>query len=353
MLDIEGQVVVADNGSTDRSVSIAKDLGAKVVHQPVRGYGAALAAGIDGADADIVVMGDADDSYDWGSIGPFISKIQEGYDLVLGNRFKGGIEAGAMPALHRYLGNPVLSLLARIVCEAPVGDFHCGMRAFRKSAYRKMKVETTGMEFASEMVINATRSGLRITEIPIRLYPDKRSHQPHLRSFRDGWRHLRLIMTYAPDQLFLWPGAAFLTLGLVLLGLLSTGPIRVFGVSLGIHFLALGGLLTLAGYNVLSFGLIGKAIVSRKHPQMRSTLLNWVRRRFSLEGSLMLGGLLVFGGVAVDAAIIWQWLGKIGQPLEQTVHPAFAASTAIVLGLNVMFSAFLINLLFREEGSHW
>lgn len=351
-LGIEGQVVVADNGSTDRSIEIAKQFGAKVVHQPVKGYGAALMAGIEAADGEIIVIGDSDDSYDWSNIGPFILRIQEGCDLVMGNRFKGGIEQGAMPPLHRYLGNPVLSFIARVVCRAPVGDFHCGMRAFTKAAYRQMGLMTLGMEFASEMVINAARNGLRITEIPIRLFPDKRSHPPHLRSFRDGWRHLRFIMTYAPDHLFLIPGVFMLILGLALQAILADGPTCVFGFPLGIHFLALGSLLTLAGYNVLNLGILGKVIVGTKHPKLKSRVASWFIKRFSLEKGLLLGGLLAFGGIVADFLILSTWLRQIGEPLEETVHPAFVASTAIVLGLNVMLSAFLLELLLNEERSH-
>ncbi len=345
-------MVVADNGSTDRSVEIAKRLGAKVVHQPVKGYGAALMAGIEAADGEIIVIGDSDDSYDWSDIGPFIQRIQEGYDLVMGNRFKGGIEQGAMPPLHRYLGNPVLSLIARIVSHAPVGDFHCGMRAFTKAAYRQMGLMTLGMEFASEMVINASRNALRITEIPIKLFPDKRSHPPHLRSFHDGWRHLRFLMTYAPDHLFAIPGALMLILGLALQLALVNGPAHLFGFSLGIHFLALGSLLTLGGYNVLNLGILGKVIVTLKHPKMESRIASWFMERFSLEGWLILGGLLTLGGLATDTVIFFDWIHRIGEPMEGSVHLAFVASTAIVLGLNVMLSSFLLNLLLSEDWPH-
>lgn len=351
-LGIEGQVIVADNGSTDRSVEIAEQLGAKVVHQPVKGYGAALMAGIEAADGEIIVIGDSDDSYDWSDIGPFILRIQEDYDLVMGNRFKGGIEQGAMPPLHRYLGNPVLSLIARVVCRAPVGDFHCGMRAFTKAAYRQMNLMTLGMEFASEMVINATRNGLRITEIPIRLFPDKRSRPPHLRSFRDGWRHLRFIMTYAPDHIFAIPGALMLILGLVLQLTLVSGPVHLFGFSLGIHFLALGSLLTLGGYNVLNLGILGKVIVALKHPRLESRIASWFMEGFSLEGWLILGGLLTLGGFITDMVIFFDWMRRIGEPLEETVHLAFVASTTIVLGLNIMLSSFLLNLLLSEDRPH-
>ncbi len=350
-LGIKGEVVVADNGSTDRSVAIAMEQGARVVHQPIPGYGAALIAGIEAAKADVIVMADADDSYDWSNLGPFLEKIAEGYDLVMGNRFKGGISPKAMPPLHRYLGNPVLSFIARLVCKAPIGDFHCGMRAFTKSAYQRMQIDTTGMEFASEMVINATRNGLKITEIPIRLYPDKRAHPPHLRSLRDGWRHLRLIMTYAPDQVFLWPGMIMLVIGIGLMGLLASGPLIYGHLHLGIHFLALGAMLTLTGFNILSLGLVGKVIMSQKHPKLKSRFLNWVKRQFTLEWGLIFGGLLMTAGLITDSAILWKWLGQVGQPMEATVHPAFVASTAIILGINIMHSAFLVNLILREDGA--
>jgi len=348
-LGIRGEVVVADNGSTDRSTEIAQQLSAKVVHQPIPGYGAALSAGIEAADGEIIVIGDSDDSYDWSDIGLFIQRIRDGYDLVIGNRFQGGIETGAMPLLHRYLGNPVLSLIARLACRAPIGDFHCGMRAFTKSAYREMRLSTTGMEFASEMIINAARNSLRITEIPIRLYRDKRSRAPHLRSFRDGWRHLRFIMTYAPDHVFLIPAAIMLAVGVGLQALLVAGPARVFGFPLGIHFLALGSLLTLAGYNVLNLGVLGKIAVALKHPRLGSRTVSWISKRFSLESGLILGSLLAFAGLLTDIVIFVQWIRSSGGSLEETVHLAFVASTTIVLGINIMFTSFLVNLMLSEE----
>jgi len=348
-LGIPGEIVVADNGSTDCSTDIARALNVKVVHQSVPGYGAALAAGIEAAAAEIIVIADSDDSYDWSDIGRFVQRIREGFDLVIGNRFKGGIEAGAMPLHHRYLGNPVLSLIARLTCRAPIGDFHCGMRAFTKSAYREMRLNTTGMEFASEMVINAARNGLKITEIPIRLYRDKRSRPPHLRSFRDGWRHLRFIMTYAPDYVFLIPAAIMLLVGVGLQILLITGPVRVFGFPLGIHFLALGGLLTLAGYNVLNLGVLGKIAVGTKHPRLSSRTVSWLSKRFSLELGLTLGGVCALAGLVTDVVILVHWLRSGGGSLEETVHLAFVASTTIVLGINIMFTSFLVNLMINEE----
>jgi glycosyltransferase involved in cell wall biosynthesis len=348
-LGLEGEVVVADNGSTDRSIEIARSHGARVVSESVKGYGAALRRGITEARAEIIVMADADDSYDWSAIAPFVRKIQEGFDLVMGNRFKGGIAPGAMPALHRYLGNPVLSKIASMAFEVPIGDFHCGMRAFTKRAFERMKVRTTGMEFATEMVANAACQGLRIGEIPTRLYPDKRGRPPHLRSFRDGWRHLRFILTYAPDYLYFGPAVTLMTVGFALMLLLAKGPILVRGHYLGIHFLALGSALTLVGFNVFNLGLLAKTMMARRYEGLRSALVDWVRGRFTLEIGLIAGATLVVLGLAADTAILVTWLKRLGGPMEETVHFAFVASTVVVLGLNMLFSSFLLSMLVKEE----
>ena len=257
-LGLEGEVIVADNGSTDGSQELARSLGATVIDVPRRGYGSALMGGIEAAHGQIIVMGDADDSYDWSCIGRFVDKIRSGFDLVMGNRFQGGIRPGAMTPLHRYVGNPVLSLCARIAFHAPIGDFHCGMRAFTPEAYRRMQVRTPGMEFATEMVANAVLGGLRIGEVPVVLYPDGRDRAPHLKTFRDGWRHLLFIATYAPDHLFLIPALATLSVGVLLVGLLAGGPVTIGSVYLGIHWLALGSMLTLCGISLLVFGTLAK-----------------------------------------------------------------------------------------------
>jgi glycosyltransferase involved in cell wall biosynthesis len=348
-LGIEGEVLVADNGSTDRSVDIALQLGARVVHESTKGYGAALMAGIEAAHGDIVVMADADDSYDWLDMGRFIAKMGEGYDLVMGNRFKGGIAPDAMPRLHRFVGNPVLSTLARVVHRAPIGDFHCGMRAFSKVAYSKMKLRSPGMEFATEMVVNSARAGLRITEVPTALRRDGRDRPPHLRSFRDGWRHLRFIFTYAPNYLYLAPGGAMMLLGLALVAALARGPITLAGRYIGIHFLALGSLLTLAGFNIVHLGVLAKVIATSQLPHLGSRINYWALQRFSLEGGLITGLLLFGAGAVTDAYILWQWLRTVGAAQEQTVHTAFVATLLIVLGLNVMFSSFLLNMFAIDQ----
>lgn len=348
-LGVKGEVVVADNGSTDRSVEVARALGARVVHERRKGYGSALLRGITEARGEIIVMADADDSYDWAAMGPFIAKIREGYDLVMGNRFKGGIMPGAMSPLHRYLGNPVLSCIARIAFRVDIGDFHCGMRAFTKTAFERMQLTTPGMEFATEMVASASHQRLRVAEIPIILHPDKRDRPPHLRSFRDGWRHLRFILTYAPDYLYLGPGAAMLALGIALDALLVHGPVTIAGLYVGIHFLALGSMLALVGFNVINLGVLAKTLMAQRYAGIASRTVRLVQRRFSLEAGLLTGGALAILGGLTDAAIAATWLARSGGSMDSTIHLAFVATTAVVLGLNLTFSSFLLNMILGER----
>ncbi|MGQ0834041.1 MAG: glycosyltransferase family 2 protein [Gammaproteobacteria bacterium] len=352
-LGVRGEVVVVDNGSIDESVRIAETSGARVLREPRKGYGAALARGISEAKGEIVVMADGDDSYDWSAIAPFISKIREGHDLVIGNRFRGGIMPGAMPPLHRYLGNPALSWMARIAFRIDIGDFHCGMRAVTRTAFARLGLTSRGMEFATEMVANAACLGLDIAEIPTKLYPDKRGRPPHLRSFRDGWRHLRFILTYAPDYVYLAPGLALLAAGLLLQALLVRGPVVLGGFYVGIHFLALGSMLTLVGFNVLNLGVLAKTLMAQRYSGLRSLIVDWARHRFRLEWGLIAGAALVLAGLLVDIAITIEWLRSSG-PMERTVHVAFVATSALVLGLNLMFTAFLLHMiLLVSSESRW
>jgi glycosyltransferase involved in cell wall biosynthesis len=344
-MGVAGEVVIADNGSTDRSVEIALSLGARVVTQPVPGYGAALMAGIGAARGEFVVLADADDSYDWSGMAPFIEALRSGLDLVVGNRFLGGIDPGAMPPLHRYLGNPVLSLLARAVHKVPVGDFHCGMRALRRDVWEKLQVRTPGMEFATELIVNAAQIGLRIGEVPTTLKKDGRDRPPHLRSFRDGWRHLRFILSYGPNHLFMAPGAALLLPGALLVGALAAGPITLGGHYFGIHFLALGCLLTLLGYNVINLGLFAKVIVMRG----QSRLSAWARSGFTLERGLLTGLAIAAIGVTVDVRLLLRWLAPGAGDMTDSVHPVFVATLAIVVGVNVIFNSFLLSLLLSEQ----
>ena len=347
-MGIVGEVVVADNGSMDRSVELASKLGARVVHVAKKGYGAALVAGIEAARGDYVIMADSDDSYDWLELVPFVAALDEGNDLVVGNRFSGGIDPGAMPRLHRYLGNPVLSWLARKVHGAPVGDFHCGMRAFRRDVFPRMNVRTSGMEFATEMIVNAAKAGLRIAEVPTRLRCDGRNRPPHLRSFQDGWRHLRFILTYGPNYLYLAPGGICFVSGLAMVAALVRGPIVVFGQYFGIHFLALACGLTLVGFNIINYGILAKVVGLKRSPVITSRIARWAMSRFSLEGALITGASLVILGVGGDGWLAFKWFSAGGAQMDSSVHGAFAATLAIVIGVNMSLGAFLLQMLVDE-----
>jgi glycosyltransferase involved in cell wall biosynthesis len=350
-MGIAGEVVVADNGSTDRSVELASALGAKVIHVATKGYGAALAAGIEAARGDYVIMADSDDSYDWLGLVPFVTALDEGNDLVVGNRFSGGIDPGAMPRLHRYFGNPLLSWLARTVHGAPIGDFHCGMRAFRRDAFPRMNVRTSGMEFATEMIVNSVKAGLRIVEVPTRLRRDGRDRPPHLRSFRDGWRHLRFILTYGPNYLYLAPGGTCFVIGLAMVAALVRGPITVSGHYFGIHFLALACALTLVGFNIINYGILAKVVGLRHSSVITSRIARWAMSRFSLEGTLIVGASLVLLGLACDVWLLFKWLDAGGAQMDSTVHAVFAATLAIVIGVNLSLGAFLLHMLVSEARS--
>ena len=341
---IAGEVVVGDNGSTDRSVEIAEALGARVVHQPVKGYGAAITAAALAARGQYLIMADADDSYDWSQLDGFIDTLEQGADLVMGNRFAGGIEPGAMPPLHRYVGNPILSAIARWAHRSPIRDFHCGMRGFTREAFQKMGARSPGMEFASEMVINAHRAGLDIREVPIKLYPDKRGRPPHLRSFRDGWRHLRLIIAHAPDTLYLVPGLLLLAAGVVGLGILARGPVIIGGQYFGIHFVALFAMATLIGLSAILLGMLAKVAIAIYHPSPRGRVVPWLKRGRPLEWLVLSGSLIAAAGIAVDTSLALKWIFE-GGAMEQTVHLVFLSTTAVVAGVLMVLSGFVLKLL--------
>ncbi len=267
LLGIDGEVVVADNGSTDGSVELAAAAGARVVPVLAKGYGNALIGGINAARGQFIIMGDADDSYDFTDLTPFLEMLRAGYELVMGNRFLGGIKPGAMPFLHRYLGNPVLSGIGRLFFHIPVGDFHCGLRGFTKAAYERMDLHSTGMEFASEMVLKASLLELRITEVPTILSPDGRSRPPDLRTWRDGWRHLRFMLLYSPRWLFLYPGFILIALGFLGMLWLWPGPRQVYGVSFDIHTFLYAAMAVLIGFQAVSFAMFSKIFaIQRRSP---------------------------------------------------------------------------------------
>jgi glycosyltransferase involved in cell wall biosynthesis len=346
-LGLAAEIIVADNGSTDGSQVIARGLGARVVTVPRKGYGSALIGGIDAAHGEFVIMGDADDSYDFTAIEPLITKLHEGYDMVLGNRFAGGIEAGAMPWSHRWIGNPALTLMSRIFFHTPVGDMHCGLRGFRKSAYETLRLRATGMEFASEMVIKASLKRMKIAEVPVTLSPDGRSRPPHLRTWRDGWRHLRFMLLFSPRWLFLYPGIALLVAGLIVGAVLETGSRQVGPVSFDIHTLLLAGFCCLIGYQLVVFAVFTKVFAMQQgfHPPnlTYSTIFRYMR----LETGLALGALMFVVGIVFMfvAVLSWQSVGFGALDARTTMREIIPAAVLLTLGVQTIFASFFLSIL--------
>jgi glycosyltransferase involved in cell wall biosynthesis len=342
---LRGEVVLADNGSTDGSVEIAEKLGARVIHVPQRGYGSALKTGIRAARGAFIVMGDADDSYDFSEVPSFVRMWQRGYDVVMGNRFRGQIKPGAMPWHHKYIGNPALSGLLNLLFRSGIGDSHCGMRGFTRAVYDRMDLRCTGMEFASEFVIKSAQIGAKITEIPITLWPDKRGRPPHLRSFRDGWRHLRFMLLYAPDWLFLLPGASLLLAGLLLVGFLLPGPRMIArNVTLDIHTMVFGVIFTLLGAQVLSIGAFAKVFSYAERFDRGTISLKRALRRIKLEAGLVFGGLLSAAGFIGCAWVTWKWIASDFGPLQE-VRQVLFWSMWLFLGVQIIFASFFLSML--------
>jgi glycosyltransferase involved in cell wall biosynthesis len=343
-IGVRGEVLVVDNGSTDGSAEIAASAGARVVHETELGYGNALRRGIEEARADWILMADADDSYDLSDLDGFVAGLRGGADLVMGSRFRGSIRPGAMPWLHRWIGNPVLSALLRFLFGGSVSDAHCGMRAFTRDAVDRMDLRGGGMELASEMVVKAMLERMRVAEVPITLHVDGRDRPPHLRTFRDGWRHLRLMLLLSPTHVFVLPGLAIMLLGIVPLLTLADGPRTVGVMSFDVHFLVLGSLLTILGFQIATTGLFAKSYshAARLYPPDR--MLRAFQRHFTLERGLVLGLLLFLVGFVRDAAILIGWLGSGFGGLD-AVRPALQASTAMIVGLQAIFSSFFLELL--------
>ncbi|MFK7916578.1 MAG: glycosyltransferase family 2 protein [Ilumatobacter sp.] len=344
---IAGEVVIADNGSTDGSQSIARSLGARVVDVAERGYGAALRSGIDAATGAFVIMADADDSYALDDLGPFVTELRNGADLVMGNRFAGSIEPGAMPALHRYLGNPVLSWIGRRLFDVGIGDFHCGMRGMRRDSIVDLDLRTTGMEFASEMVVRAALAELDIREVPTVLRPDGRSREPHLRTWRDGWRHLRFLLLFSPRWLLLLPGLVLVAIGAVGLGVLLPGPLRIGSVELDIHALLFAHLALVVGLNAIVLACFARMYaVSAGLLPHSDDLARWLRR-VSLERVLVVGLFLILAGVAgsVIAVIVWGSESFGGLDPSETMRIVIPSITAVAVGAEFVFASFVIGLL--------
>ena len=344
---VHGEVVVADNGSTDGSQKIAEEHGARVVNVPEKGYGAALIGGCNGARGKYVTMGDADDSYDFLHLAPFVEKLREGYDLVMGNRFKGGIEPGAMPPLHRYLGNPVLSFIARLFFPCKIGDYHCGLRGYNRESILKLGLVTTGMEYASEMVVKATLNHLKIAEVPTTLKKDGRSHAPHLRSWSDGWRHLKFLLMHSPNWLFMYPGLILFFLGLALTVVLSLGNIQIGSVGLGVHTLMYAAAAMMVGFNLVMFSLFVRSYASvTGFIPTESRLDKWLEET-STEKGVLLGIFLFLAGIAVTivAFCIWGKTGFGGLSPESMMRITIPAMLLIVVGIEVVFGSFFIGIL--------
>ena len=344
---VPGEVVIADNGSTDGSLAIAAAEGARIVNVPIRGYGAALFAGFEAAHGKYILMADADDSYDFSHLPRFLAALDAGADLVVGNRFQGGIKPGAMPFLHRYLGNPVLSYLGRLLFRIPVGDFHCGIRAFRKDAFLRMNLRTTGMEFASEMIVKSSLLGLKITEVPTTLSPDGRTRAPHLRTWRDGWRHLRFLLLYSPRWLFLYPGLAATLAGFLVTIWLLPAERAIGSVHFDVETLTCAIGLMLIGVHISVFAVSAKVFGMREgflpdDPKFQRLFLY-----FQLESGLLLGIFFLLAGfiAMVYAVVVWRQASFGNLSPTHMLRLVLPAAASLMLGVEIVFSSFFLSLL--------
>jgi glycosyltransferase involved in cell wall biosynthesis len=344
---IKGEVIVADNGSSDGSIALAESAGARVVHVSQRGYGNALNGGIEAARGIYVLMADSDDSYDFSHIPRFVEQLRGGADLVMGNRFRGGVHKEAMPLLHRHLGNPALTALGRLFFHSPSRDFHCGLRAFRKDSYRRMDIRSTGMEFASEMVVKASLLRMNVREVPTTLSPDGRSHPPHLRTWHDGWRHLRFLLMYSPRWLFLYPGITAILIGLAVCFLLLPGPRRVGDLVFDVHTLAYAFGSMLVGFQLLAFAVFTKVFAITEGLLPEDPRLNRMFRYITLETGLIAGGLLILFGIGGTVLALSTWAHSSFGPLnsESTLRIVMPSVFALTLGAQVIFSSFFLSIL--------
>ncbi len=345
--NIKGEVIVADNGSTDGSREIAGNLGARVVEVAARGYGNALRAGIQAAYGKFVIMGDSDDSYDFSGLQPFLEKLRLGYDLVLGNRFLGGIAPGAMPPLHKFFGNPALTLIGRTLYRSPSGDFYCGLRGFRRDAVISLELDAAGMEFALEMIVKASIHHLRITEVPTQLSVDGRDRPPHLRSWRDGWRSLRLFLLLSPRGMFLYPGAAIFLTGLVGTVALFIGDVAIGNLILAEHTMVLTAAAINIGFEAMLFWAFAKVIAIQRGFLLRDPAFEKLRRGMPLERGLALGAALMLLGLIAFLAAIGEWSEMgFGQLVGGGAFRLVIVSSAtLVLGTQIVYGSFLLYIL--------
>jgi hypothetical protein len=350
---IRGEVVVADNGSTDGSQALAQACGARIVPIPRRGYGAALLGGIAAARGSFIIMADADDSYDFTALDPFMEKLRGGYELVMGNRFRGGVKPNAMPPLHRYLGNPVLTGIGRLFFNSPCGDFHCGLRGFEREAILTLGLSSPGMEFASEMVVKATLRKLRITEVPTTLSPDGRSRAPHLRSWRDGWRHLRFLLLFSPVWLFFYPGLALLVLGLVSMAWLLPGQRSAGGVTFDVNTLVYAAAAVVCGFQAIVFYMFAKTYAIQSGLLPEDPLVSRLRQGLRLEVGLITGAIAFTLGLLLAAYAVGFWgiqsFGHLNP--QQSLRIVVPSGALLTLGLQIMFSSCLLSILKLETAS--
>ena len=346
-LDIRAEILVADNGSTDGSQQIALAHGARVVTVDEPGYGAAIRGGVAASSGRYIIMGDADESYDFAEIPPILERLRVGDDLVMGNRFAGGIEKGAMPWSHRWIGNPVLSMTGRIFFASHVRDFHCGLRGFSVDAFRRMRLNTTGMEFASEIVVKASLASMKVSEVPITLHKDGRSRSPHLRTWRDGWRHLRFLLLFCPRWLFVIPGVALMLLGSLMTLWLVGGTRYVGSVGLDIHTMLVSGVFALIGYELMLFGAFIKVFGMRAGFLPSSRRTDSFFRVATLEKGLLFGGALTLTGLALVFVAVVSW-GRSGYGVLDTqasMRPLIVAVLLIAGGVQTIFASFVLSML--------
>ena len=344
--NVDGEVLIADNGSTDGSQDIARKCGARVVDVPVRGYGAALIAGSKAALGEYVIMGDADDSYDFLHLMPFVEKLREGYDLVMGNRFKGGIEKGAMSPLHRYFGNPVLSFIGRLFYPSKIGDFHCGLRGYNRERILELNLQTTGMEYASEMVVKCTLNKYKMAEVPTTLSPDGRSGSPHLRSWSDGWRHLKFLLIHSPNWLFLYPGMVLFAIGMILMIVLGIGPVTIKTVTFDVHTMMYGAAFTIIGATVIQYSVFTKIYAASTNYIPTTKSIETISK-ITTEKGVLCGFIMFLTGLAVTIAafVIWGRTSFGDLNPSQIMRITIPAMVLMVLGVQCIFGGFFVSIL--------
>lgn len=342
---IDGEVLISDNGSTDGSVEIAEAEGARVVHAPVRGYGGALISGCEGAKGKYVIMGDADDSYDFLHLMPFVEKLREGYDLVMGNRFAGGIEKGAMPWSHKYIGNPVLSFIGRTFFHSKIKDFHCGLRGYNRESMLALNLHTSGMEYASEMVVKSELNGLKIAEVPTTLKKDGRSRPPHLKSMRDGWRHLKFLLMYSPNWLLLYPGLLFLLIGIIIGAVLIVNRITINRINFSIHTLLYCACAVIIGFSILQMYLIVK-VYAYNHGFLPKNTVDW-NKRCNENAIIALGAALTLIGLILSIVGVESWKASLLGDLdpELTMRLVIPAVLCLVTGIQSISTGFVAGVM--------